>query len=115
MGAIPIMKITPQIAAMRIRENKWDALDRALNDLFLDLEYEVSMPMLFDAIQASLTARMGLIDDCSLEHSNLQQDVNIFNALAPHMERNYEHNGLITRAEKLEQLKISVAKLEYVR
>lgn len=109
---LPMMKITPQIVAMRIRENKWDALDRALNDLFLDLEYEVNMPMLLDAIQASLTARMGLIDDCSFEHSNLQQDVNIFNALAPHMERNYEHNGLITRAEKLEQLKIAISKLQ---
>lgn len=112
---LPMMKITPQIAAMRIRENKWDALDRALNDLFMDLEYEVSAPMLLDAIQASLTARMGLIDDCSNEHSNLQQDVDIFNAIAPHMERNYEQNGTITRIEKLEQLKISIAKLEYAR
>ncbi len=110
--SLPMMKITPQIVAMRIRENKWDALDRALNDLFLDLEHEVNMPMLLDAIQASLTARMGLIDDCSFEHSNLQQDVNIFNALARHMEQNYEHNGLITRAEKLEQLKIAISKLQ---
>jgi len=108
----PMMRITPQIVAMRIRENKWDALDRSLNDLFLDIEHEVNMPMLLDAIQASLTARMGLIDDCSNEHSNLQQDVDIFNAIAPHMERNYQHNGLITRAEKLEELKIAVAKLQ---
>lgn len=112
MGAIPMLKITPQIAAMRIRENKWDALDRALSDLFMDIEYEVSMPMLFDAVQASLTARMGLIDQCSHEHSNLQQDVDIFNAIALHMERNYEHNGVISRAEKLEQLKAAIAKLQ---
>jgi len=72
----------------------------------------VSMPMLLDAIQASLTARMGLLDYCSNEHSNLQQDVNIFNAMSHHMERNYEHNGLITRAEKLEQLKIAISKLQ---
>jgi len=110
----PIFGITRQILAMRIRENKWDALDRALNDLFLDLEHEVNMPMLLDAIQASLTARMGLIDDCSNEHSNLQQDVDIFNAIAPHMERNYQHNGLITRAEKLEQLEIAISKLQEV-
>lgn len=109
------MKTTPQIAAMRVRENKWDALDRALNDLFADLDHEVSMPMLCDAIQAALTARMGLFDDCSNEHSNLQQDVNIFNSLAPHMGRNYQHDGMITRAEKLEELKIAIAKLEYVR
>ena len=109
------MKITPQVAAMRIRENKWDALDRALNDLFMDLDHDVSMPMLFDAIQASLTARMGLIDDCSNEHANLQQDVDFCNVAAQHMERNYQHDGVITRAEKLEQLKISIAKLEYAR
>lgn len=113
--AIPMMKITPQIAAMRIRENKWDALDRALSDLFLDLEYEVSMPMLFDAIQASLTGRMGLIDDNSNEHANLQQDVDFCNVAALHMERNYQHNGTIARIEKLEQLKTSIAKLEYAR
>ena len=115
MGAIPMLKITPQIAAMRIRENNWDALDRALNDLFLDLEYEVSMPMLFDAIQASLTARMGLIDECSNEHANLQQDVDFCNVAALHMERNYQHNGAISRAEKLNQLKSAISKLEYVR
>jgi len=108
----PIFGITRQIVAMRIRENKWDALDRALNDLFLDLEYEVSMPMLFDAIQASLTGRMGLIDDNSNEHANLQQDVDFCNVAALHMERNYEHNGLITRAEKLEQLEIAISKLQ---
>jgi len=110
----PIFGITRQIVAMRIRENKWDALDRALNDLFLDLEYEVSMPMLFDAIQASLTGRMGLIDDNSNEHANLQQDVDFCNVAALHMERNYEHNGLITRAEKLEQLEIAISKLQEV-
>jgi len=114
MGAIPMMKITPQIVAMRIRENKWDALDRALSDLFLDLEYEVSVPMLCDAVQAALTARMGLLDDCSNEHSNLQQDVDIFNAIAPHMERNYQHNATITRLEKLNQLKSEISKLEHV-
>jgi len=110
--SLPSMKITPQVAAMRIRENKWDALDRSLNDLFMDLEHKVNMPMLLDAIQASLTARMGLIDQCSHEHANLQQDVDIFNAIAPHMERNYEHNGMIARAEKLEQMKISISKLQ---
>lgn len=109
---LPMMKITPQIAAMRIRENKWDALDRAMNDLFMDLEHEVCIPMLLDAIQASLTARMGMIDDCSNEHRNLQQDVDIFNALAPHMQRSYEHSGIISRAEKLKQMKISIAKLQ---
>lgn len=106
------MNITPRVAAVWIREYKWDALDRALNDLFMDLEHEVSMPLLFDAIQASLTARMGLIDDCSNEHTNLQQDVDIFNAIAPHMERNYQHNGIITITEKLEQLKIAISKLK---
>lgn len=110
----PMMKITPQVAAMRIRENKWDALDRALNDLFMDLEYEVSIPMLIDAIQAALTARMGLFDDCSNEHSNIEQDVTIFNAMAAHMERNYEHNGVITRAEKLEELKVGISRLGVV-
>ena len=115
MGSIPIMKITPQIAAMRIRENKWDALDRALNDLFSDLDHEVSVPMLCAAIQAALTARMGLFDDCSHEHRNLQQDVDIFNSLSPHMERNYQHDGQMTRAVKLGELKIAVDKLDYVR
>lgn len=113
--SMPMMKINPQIAAMRIRENKWDALDRALNDLFMDLGHEVSVPMLCDAIQAALTARMGLFDDGSNEHSNLQQDVDIFNTLSPHMERNYPHDWQITRAENLEELKIAVARLEYVR
>lgn len=113
--SLPLMKITPQILVTRIRENKWDALDRSLNDLFMDLEHEVSVPMLCDAIQAALTARMVLFDDSSNEHSNLQQDVDIFNVIGPHMERNYQYDGQIARAEKLQELKIATTKLEYVR
>lgn len=74
---LPMMKITPQIAAMRIRENKWDALDRALRDLFLDLAHDVSMPLLFDAAQAALTARMGMLDACSNERITLIRKVKI--------------------------------------
>lgn len=112
MSSIPKMKLSQQAIALRIRENKWDALDRALNDLFMDMDYEVNIPMLCDAIQASLTGRMGLIDDCSNEHANLQQDVDIFNCVGRNTERNYEHDSKMTRATKLVDLKESICKLE---
>ena len=111
MSSIPKMKLSQQAIALRIRENKWDALDRALNDLFMDLDHEVNIPMLCDAIQAALTSRMGLIDDCSNEHDNLQQDVNNFNALGRSTERNYANDGIVTRTAKHEWLRIALSNM----
>ena len=111
MNNVPNMKLSQQAIALRIRENKWDALDRALNDLFMDLDHEVNIPMLCDAIQAALTSRMGLIDDCSNEHDNLQQDVNNFNALGFSSERNYAQDGIVTRTAKHECLKIALSNI----
>ena len=39
-----MMKISPEIVAMRIRENQFDALDRCLADLILDRNFELVVP-----------------------------------------------------------------------
>lgn len=111
--SLPVMKLSPQIVALRIRENEWDALERDLDDLVLNRDYQLDIPRILGCIQASLTKRQGFIPHESLEHSNLQQDVNILEVLKEHMKLNHENDGLLQRAEKLEALKIAVSHVGY--
>ncbi|MBV6447252.1 hypothetical protein [Nitrosomonas sp.] len=108
---MPVMKLSPQIVALRIRENKFDALQRDLDDLVLDWGYQIDIPRILGCLQASLTKRQGLIPEDTLEHINIQQDVNVLEALINGMTIHHETDGLILRAGKLEDLKIAVSKV----
>ena len=106
---IPSIRISPQIVALRIRENEWVALERAIDDLVLNRDYPLDIPKILECIQASLTKRQGFLPLESVEHKNIQQDVNVLEALINHMTLNHGTDGLIQRAEKMEDLKIAVA------
>lgn len=107
--SLPVMKLSPQAVALRIRENEWDALQRDLDDLVLSRDYPLDIPKVLECIQAALTKRQGFLSLESVEHKNIQQDVNVLEALINHMTLNHGTDGLIQRAEKLEDLKIAVA------
>lgn len=109
--SLPVMKLSPQIVALRIRENEWVALERTIDDLVLNRNYPPDIPKMLECIQASLTKRQGLIPADTLEHINIQQDVNVLEALINSMTIHHESDGLIQRAEKLEVLKIAVSKV----
>jgi len=111
---MPIIKITPQIAAMRIRENKWDQLERAIDDIVLDKDYPLDVPEFLKWLQAAITKRQGMIDDCTQEHANLQQDVNILDVIILCIDRDHEHDGVLTRTDKLKDLKIAIETLKVV-
>lgn len=106
---IPSIRISPQIVALRIRENEWVALERAIDDLVLNRDYPLEITKVLGCLQASLTKRQGFLSLESVEHKNIQQDVNVLEVLINHMTLNHETDGLIQRAEKMEDLKIAVA------
>ena len=73
---LPMLKITPEIAALRRYENKLDDLDRCLGDIVTDRNFELDVPHMLKSFQAALTVRQGFIDAESPEHKKLQQYVN---------------------------------------
>ena len=73
---LPMLKITPQIAALRRYENKLDDLDRCLGDIVTDRNFELDVSHLLRSFQAALTVRQGFIHIESPEHEKLQQYVN---------------------------------------
>ncbi|MDC8446063.1 MAG: hypothetical protein LV471_09095 [Nitrosomonas sp.] len=99
---------------MRIRENQWDQLGRAIDDLVMNREYPLDVTEFLKWLQASLTKRQGIIDEFSQEHQNIQQDVNILDALLLWMDCNYESDGYQTRVERVAKLKAAFEKLEVV-
>ena len=74
--SLRMLKISPQIAAMRMRENKFDALDRCLGDIVTDRNFELDVSHMLKSFQAALTVRQGFIHIESPEHQKLQQYVN---------------------------------------
>ena len=111
MSSLPMVRVSPELIAERDRDNKWNELERALRDLFMDLDHEVDIPRLADTVQVVLTSRMGLLRDLTNEHSNLQQDVNNFSALGQSSERNYANDGIVTRTAKHEWLRIALSNI----
>ncbi|QOJ19512.1 MAG: hypothetical protein HRU77_01650 [Gammaproteobacteria bacterium] len=105
------MKLSQQAVALRIRENEWDALERDLDNLVLNRSYPLDIPKMLECIQESLTKRQGFIPANTIEHVNIQQDVNVLEALINNMTLNHETDGLMQRAVKLEDLKIAVSKV----
>lgn len=107
--SLPVMKLSREAVALRIRENQFDALQRAMDDLVLNRDYPLEIPKILGLLQASLTKRQGFLMLESVEHKNIQQDVNVLEVLINHMTLNHGTDGLIQRAEKMEDLKIAVA------
>lgn len=109
---LPVMHLSSQAVALRMRENQWDILSGDIDNLILDRRYPLDVSEFLKCLQASLTKRQGFIDGNSQEHKNIQQDVNVLEALITSMQLNHESDGLIQRTEKLEQLKIAIARLK---
>ncbi len=74
--SVPILKISPGIAAQRRYELKLDDLDRCLGDIVTDRNFELDVLHMLKSFQAALTVRQGFIDIESPEHKKLQQYVN---------------------------------------
>lgn len=73
--SLPMMKLSPQIVALRIRENQIDVLQKILDDIVVNFNYPANTPELLQCIQASLTKRQGGIPADTAEHINIQRDV----------------------------------------
>lgn len=111
---LPVMKLSSRQVALRIRENQWDALGIAIDDLVMNREYPLDVTEFLKWLQFSLTKRQGFLDEFSQEHQNIRQDVNILDALILRMDRNHESDCAKTRAEKLARLKEAITNLEAV-
>lgn len=109
--SMPVMKLSQQAVALRIRENEWVALERAIDDLVLNRNYPLDIPKVLECIQASLTKRQGFMPANTLEHVNIQQDVNVLQALIESMTLDHQTDGVLLRAEKLENLKSAIARV----
>lgn len=83
--SMPVMKLSPQIVALRIRENEWDALERDLDDLVLNRNYPLDIPKILGCIQASLTNRQGFLSIEDDEHKDIQKDVDALDVLIHHI------------------------------
>lgn len=108
---LPVMKLSSETVKLRIRENQFDALQRDLDDLVLNQNYPLDIPKVLECIQAALTKRQGFLPFDSFEHTNIQQEVNVLEVLINNMTLNHETDGVIQRAEKLEDLKIAISKV----
>jgi len=87
---MPIMKLSPQIVALRIRENEWVALERTIDDLVLNRNYPLDIPKMLECIQASLTKRQGFLPMESFEHKDIQRDVDALQMLIDHINMRHE-------------------------
>lgn len=79
------MKLSPQAVALRIRENEWDALQRDLDDLVLNRNFPLDIPKILECLQASLTKRQGFLQLESVEHKDIQRDVDALEVLIHHI------------------------------
>ena len=113
--SLPAIKLSPAQFDRRIRENLWDQLGRSIDDLVMDREYPLDVTEFLKWIQSSLTKRQGIIDDFSQEHHNIQQDVNILDALILWMDCSHESDGYQARVERVAKLKAAFEKLEVVK
>ncbi|PTQ75415.1 hypothetical protein C8R26_1247 [Nitrosomonas oligotropha] len=88
--SLPVMKLSPQIVALRIRENEWVALERTIDDLVLNRNYPLDIPKMLECIQASLTKRQGFLPMESFEHKDIQRDVDALQVLIDHFNMRHE-------------------------
>jgi hypothetical protein len=88
--SMPVMKLSQQAVALRIRENEWDALERDLDDLVLNHDYPLEVPKILKCLQASLTNRLGFLPLESSEHKDIQRDVDALEVLINHINMRHE-------------------------
>jgi len=105
------MYMSPKTLALRRRQNQWDTLLIKINDILLDVEYEPDICEMLKYIQASLIKRQEFIEERSNEHKNIEQICRVLDALIT-FDLNFRNDGMLERAEKLEYLKIEMAKVE---
>ena len=105
------MYMSPETLALRRRQNQWDTLLIKINDILLDVECEPDICEMLKYIQASLLKRQEFIEERSNEHKNIEQMICVLDALIT-FDLNCRADGMLERAEKLENLKIEMAKVK---
>lgn len=103
--SLHVMKISSATAALRIRENQIDVLQKKLDDIVLNRAYPLDIAELLRCIQASLTTRLGFIEPGAPEHKNIQLEVDLLEALINAPGLNHETDGQAQRAKRLNQLR----------
>lgn len=103
--------MSPETLALRRRQNQWDTLLIKINDILLDVEYEPDVCEILKYIQSSLLKRKEFIEERSNEHKNIEQICRVLDALLT-FDINCRNDGMLERAEKLENLKIEIAKVK---
>lgn len=83
--SLPVLKLSPQAMALRIRENQFDALQTYFDDLVLDRSYPLEIEKILQCLQASLTKRQGFLELESMEHKDIQRDVDALEVLIHHI------------------------------
>lgn len=106
------MYMSTETLALRRRQNQWDTLLIKINDILLDVEYEPDICEMLKYIQASLIKRQEFIEERSNEHKNIEQSIRILDALILTIDLDYRIDVMLERAQKLENLKIAIAKVE---
>ena len=81
---LPVMKLSPRDVALRIRENQYEALQRDMDDLVLNLDFPLEPQKILQCLQASLTKRLGFLPLESFEHKEIQRDVDALEVLIDH-------------------------------
>lgn len=105
----------PDFIARRIRDNKWDALERALNDLVMDTDYPIDAAQIMNYVQCSLVKCQALFSETEKMYTNIQLINDVIDAIHPVTNLNCGTDGIIQRAEKLENLKIDIAKVKVMK
>jgi len=103
--------MSPETLALRRRQNQWDTLLIKINDILLDVEYDPDVCEMLKYIQASLIKRQEFIEERSKENKNIEQMIRVLDALIT-FDLNCRTDGMLERAEKLENLKIEMAKVK---
>lgn len=108
-----LSRINPADSRRIARHNiQWSALESALDELVLDDEYPLDVMQIMSYLQSSLLKRQELFTEIEPMYANIQLISDVIDALHPVMNMNPETDRLTQRAEKLEQLKIDVAKVK---
>lgn len=99
------IRISSVTAALRIRENQLDTLQKKLDDIVLNRAYPLDIAELLRCIQASLTKRLGFIESGAQEHKNIQLEIDVLEAIINAHKLDHENDGPGERSRRLNQIR----------
>lgn len=113
MNTILLAKhVSPELFARRVRDNKWDALERALDDLVMDTDYPLDAMQIMSYLQSSLLKRQELFSDNVPMYPNIQLQCDVIDAIYEVMNMNCETDNYPMREERLKELQSSVGMIK---